>query len=70
MIVDIYIGITVFFILTVLVIKYLNGDFDYKEELEKEERVIVEGRHVGYLNTIRRTYKNGRIKIRYEKFII
>lgn len=65
-----YISIGIAVILVFFMLKYLNGDFDYDEKLEKEERLVVEGRHVGYLNTIIRTYKNGRIKIRYEKFII
>jgi len=71
MITHIYIVVTVLIIiLAVLMLKYINGDFNYDEKLEKEERLVVKGRHVGYLNTIIRTYKNGRIKIRYEKFII
>lgn len=68
MIVHIYIGVTVLIILAVLMIKYLNGDFDYTDEvIGSGNRLNEHGDIIGRFYDIRRTYKNGRIKIIKQK---
>lgn len=65
MITHIYIGVTVFIILAVLMIKYLKGDFSYTDEIVKEGKIknTHDDTTVGYYYHIKRIYENGRIKI-------
>ena len=68
MITHIYIGVTVFIILDVLMVKYLNGDFDYTDEIIDSGKVVDErGDIIGRFYDIKRTYKNGRIRIIKQK---
>ena len=64
MIIQLIIIIISLFILGILILKYLNGSFTYKDEIIKEG--IVEnsvGRIKGYFYIIQRTYESGKIKI-------
>lgn len=68
MILHIYIAVTVLIILAVLMIKYLNGNFDYTDEIIHTSKITDEaGDIVGHYYDIKRIYKNGRIKIIRQK---
>lgn len=63
-----YIGITVLIILAVLMIKYLNGGFNYTEEIIDTRCIYRSSNNeeIGKMFFIKRTYENGAIKI-YQK---
>ncbi len=52
------------FIIGILILKYLNGSFTYKDEIIEKGNVENSiGRTKGYFYIIKRTYKSGKIKI-------
>lgn len=59
---ELYIGIILSFIVGILIIKHLRGDYNYTDELIRQE-TVKQGVYVTYIYVTKRTYKNGRIKI-------